>query len=204
MKTLSLDEICPEDFLYSAPTASAMGGQFINITHGSDSVMVQTPKCFVPYGVNEFYGKQSVDLHFTRDTPSTARFKAFLEAFDQHNINKAVSCSSEWFKKDLGTEAIADLYRPYLKRAENSNTFIKAKMLSKKGEFLGDIFDRDRKMATMDIIQPGCYVEAIIECIGMYFVAEEFGMTWKVVQLLVHPAEKNEYAFVDDSDNESA
>jgi len=46
--------------------------------------------------------------------------------------------------------------------------------------------------------------EAIVELVGLYFVAKEFGMSWKVVQLKVFPSERLKgYSFLCDSDEES-
>ena len=50
----------------------------------------------------------------------------------------------------------------------------------------------------------GCSVEAIVELTGVYFVAKEFGLSWKIIQLKVFPNNKLQgYSFVSDSDDDS-
>ena len=214
MKVWSLDTLNVDDFIYSIPKPSAMGGQSVYIDMPSEDpkqtkLVIQTPRCHLPFGLNEFVPpngtpKYSIDLSLSGTTPAMSKFTEFIESFEQKNKDNAVENSAKWFKKKLGMDTITDLYRSQLRKSDKgfAPTF-KIKFPTKNGEFLGDIFDSNKKPIAMSQITKGCQVQAIIECVGMYFVAREFGVTWRVVQLMVYPNNKLEsYSFIDDEEEQ--
>ena len=126
-----------------------------------------------------------------------------MQSFDDNNAKVAHENSMSWFKKSLDTSVIDELYRSTLKTQKNYAPIMKVKMPTRHDVFLGDIFDQNKEKVDISSIEKGCSVQAIIECVGMYFVAREFGITWKVVQLKVYPPNKlTGYAFVDEDEPE--
>ena len=215
MKVWSVTSLDVENFTYSNPKPSAMGGQSVYIDIPSDDpkqtkLVIQTPKCHLPFGLNEFTPqggtpKFSIDLSLSGKTQAMSNFTEFIESLDQQNISKAVENSPSWFKKKLGSDTVAELYRSQLRKNAGFAPTFKIKFPTKNGEFLGDIFDANRRPIGMDQITKNCHVEAIIECVGMYFVAREFGVTWRVVQLMVYPNNKlDAYSFIDEDEEEDA
>ena len=203
MRVLKLDEINVNDLEYSEPKTNAMGGQSIYITYKGDKLIFQTPKCNIPYGINEFQTKtgevkHSLVLALKGNSKPMQTFKKILQELDDKNVEKALELSNSWFKKQLDPKLIDDIYSPTLK-----NNCIKAKMPTRNGEFVGEIFDGQKNASNMSIIESDCSSQAIIECMGMYFVAREFGLTWKVHQIKVSPPNKlQSYAFVDEDSDE--
>ena len=212
MKVWSIDEIDIDKLSYSVPKSNAMGGQSVYLDIPSDDpkqskLVFQTPKCYLPFGLNEFVPaggapKYSMDLSLSGNTPAMEKFSEFIGKLDATNIEKAVSNSSTWFKKKLETDVVTELYRPQLRKSNKGfpPTF-KVKFPTKNNEFLGDIFDVNKRPIAMSQITKGCTVQAIVECVGMYFVAREFGVTWRVVQVMVYPNEKlKNYSFIESDD----
>lgn len=74
------------------------------------------------------------------------------------------------------------------------------------GQFVGEIYDQNKYLTTQDAITRGCEVEAIVQLTGIYFVAKEFGVSWKVIQVKVYPNVPKiiEYAFMEDSDDDKS
>ena len=122
--------------------------------------------------------KLLLSLDLDNSTESMKLFKSFIERFDSQNIEEATTKSLLWFKKHLAKDIIEQLYRKQLR-----NDTMKIKLLTKKGEFDGDVFDKNNKKISLKQIKPGCKVRIIAECIGMYFVPNEFGMTWKAIEM---------------------
>tara|TARA_B110000977_G_scaffold178745_1_gene236677 strand:- start:1980 stop:2630 length:651 start_codon:yes stop_codon:yes gene_type:complete len=210
MKILKLDDLDSTNFVYSEPKINAMGGQsvYIGANSENDKIVIQTPKCALPFGLNSFQPnngdvKYSLDFSLRGNHAIMQNFTGFLQKFDDRNTEVAVEKSKEWFKKQLDQSVIDEIYRNTLKTQKNYAPIIKVKVPTKQGKFLGDIFDQNKNKVDLESIQKGSTVQAIIECVGMYFIAKEFGITWKVVQLKVYPPNKlNGYSFVDDNSEE--
>lgn len=204
MNVLLVKDIDETKFEYSKPRINTFGGQSVFVTLDNNKIRLQTPKCHVPQGINTFTSqlgeeRLSLTLDLNNHTESMTLFSTFLERFDSQNIEKATTKSLLWFKKHLNKEITEGLYRKQL----NNNT-MKVKLLMKKGEFDGDVFDKNNKKISINQIKPGCKVRVIAECIGMYFVPNEFGMTWKAIQIKIEENTQNisGYSFLNDDDEE--
>ena len=209
-----IDDIDVQSLIYSAPKPSPMGGQsvFVNMpSQENPKIVLQTPRCSLPFGLSEFAisggeKKHSLDLNLGSTTVAMQKFVKFLSDFDAMNKEAATQNSQAWLRKRVDSSVIQELYRPQLKKqGESYPPNMRAKFPTKKDVFLGDIFDANNDPVQMDAIVPGCHVDAILECVGMYFVAREFGVTWKVLQLKVYPPQKLVgYSFVESDDEEDA
>ena len=205
MNVQLMKDIDETKFDYSKPRINTFGGQSVFITFNENKLRLQTPKCAVPKGIDTFKTqldeeKLSLTLDLDNSTESMKLFQSFLERFDSQNIEKATTKSLIWFKKHLSKDIVESLYRKQF----NNNT-MKVKLLMKKGEFDGDVFDKNNKKVTLNQIKPGCKVRIIAECIGMYFVPNEFGMTWKAIQVKIEEDTQciTGYSFLDDEEEET-
>jgi len=211
MKIFNVGDLDVSKFVYSEPKVNAMGGQsvYISANENNEKIIVQTPRCSIPFGMNTFEPqnggdkKYSIDLSLRGDSPPMQTFIQFMQSFDDHNAEVALENSPVWFKKQLDNSVVDELYRSTLKTQKNYAPMMKVKMPTRRDVFLGDIFDQNKNKVDMSSIEKGCSVQAIIECVGMYFVAREFGITWKVIQIKVHPPNRLVgYAFVDEESDE--
>lgn len=198
-------EINIDSLVYSQPKVNSMGGQtvFVNDTN-RNKIRINTPKCYLPFGVSEYSGAKSLQMSLNGDSEQMNQFKKFLNDFDTRNIHVATENSNTWFKKSLNGDTVSELYNKTLKNPNpNYPPMFKAKLPFKDGNFVGEVYDTSKKLIDFSNITKGCYVEAIVELTGVYFVAKEFGLSWKVIQLRVHQSERlNGYAFADDSDSD--
>ena len=200
MKVYTLDQINTNDLQFSKPKQNSMGGQhiFMNFTNcpQSDSKLcVQTPKCKIPFGLNEFKGRYTLDLQIQHKS----EMKSFIEELDKTVIDTACQNSFSWFKKSIHESVIKELYKPQLKQNGDYLPLMRVKLPFKKGEFDGKIFNENNEEIPIHEITKGCEVQAILESTGVYFVSNEFGLSWKVNQLKVFPSQKlTGYAFIDD------
>lgn len=202
-------DVDPTRFVYSAPRVNHSGGQtiFVNLPDAfSKKVVLALPRCPLPFGVSDYNGRKSLPFSLPDGDDKVDEFREFLRKFDLQNVQTAVNNCVAWFKKPLAPESVQALYNPSMK--QNSDKYppiFRARFPTHPdtGHFMGDIFDANRNMIGLGAITPGCQVEAIVELVGLYFVAKEFGTSWKVVQLKVYPTERiRGYAFVCDSDSE--
>ena len=196
------ENVILNNLVYSAPKSNNNGGQFVFVNDmARNKIRINTPKCFLPFGVSEFNGNYSIPFSLNSDDiDGINSFKKFLKSFDEYNCKIAEQNSQQWFKKTYNLDTITELYNPTLKQSNKDYPPIfKAKLPFKNGNLECSIYDNERNLITLGNVKKGCYVEAIIECNGIYFVSKEFGVSWKIVQLKVYPTEEIKgYSFLDD------
>ena len=189
-----------EKIVFTPPVASATGGQSVFMKIDNENLKIQTPRCRLPFGVSSYSDKYYIDLALKK----SPEFSQFVQNFDKYIIESGCTHSKDWFKKTLSTEIVDTLYKKQY-RTDGTYEKIRAKIPSKKEEFLIDIFDRNNNPVSSDVLVSGCEVQAILECTGVYFMAKEFGTSWRVVQLRVCKMNPMMgYSFVDDDEDEHA
>jgi len=202
MKIYNTNEIDFNQLDFSKPKQNSMGGQqiFMNIPYKSQDeskIRIQTPVCGLPFGVNEYKGKYSLDLQLQGE--SCTEIKDFFNEFDKHILETAYENSFSWFKKSMHESVIQELYKRQTKQNGNYPPMFRAKLPFKHDEFDGKIYNNKQEEIGLKDITKGCKVQAIIENTGIYFVSKDFGVSWKIIQLKVFPSEKLAgYSFVDD------
>ena len=199
MKVYNTNDISIDELDFSKPKQNSMGGQhiFVNIPNTSQEeskIRIQTPVCNLPFGMNEYNGKYNLDLQLNDEN-----MKEFLTAFDTKIINTASYNSFSWFKKSMHESVIKELFKPQMKQNGKYPPLFRVKIPIKNGKFDGKVYNNKQEEISINEIEKGCKIQAIIENTGVYFVAKDFGVTWKVIQLKVFPSEKlTGYAFIED------
>jgi len=203
VKIYDYNSIDIDNLVYDDPNQGKMGGQYVKITNGPNKILIQTPKSYLPFGINRYEGgygtTYSIDISSNNET-----FNNFLNKFDELNKKRAQENMNKWFSKNLDEDAINQIYKTQLKKSDsNYPPLMRIKIPTNSKGPLITIFDIDKNVISLDQVQKQCDVSAVIELTGLYFKAKEFGMSWKVVQLMVYPRlNLNTYAFVDDDDDD--
>ena len=199
MKVYNTNEIITDELDFSKPKQNSMGGQhiFVNIPNTiqeESKICLQTPLCNLPFGMNEYNGRYNLDLQLNDNN-----MKEFLASFDKKIIETASINSFSWFKKSMHESVIKELFKPQMKQNGKYPPLFRVKVPMKNNEFDGKVYNKNQEEISIHKIEKGCKIQAIIENTGIYFVAKDFGVTWKVIQLKVYPSEKlTGYAFIED------
>lgn len=190
----------------SEPWVNKSGGQTVFVTDLNDKKIVfTTPLCKAPFGISCMNNRYSISLNVPQNDEKTKDFSDFLSQLDLHILSTAKNCSQSWFKKDLSQSKITSMYNPNLKnKNENYPPVFRARFpTDPNGNFMGNIYDFNRNMINQSNITNGSMIEAIVELSGIYFIANDFGVSWKILQIKVNPnVPVKGYAFMDDSDSE--
>ena len=186
------------DIEFSHPKSNGMGGQHLFLNKKNESKFkLQTPKCGVPFGLNEYNGKFTLDLQFSGK--ETKQFQSNIEELDILILENASKYSFQWFKKSLHDSVLKELFRPQTKQNGNYPPLFKVKVPMKNGEFIGDVYNEKCEKVSIKELEKGCKVQVLLENTGVYFNNSSFGTGWKAVQFKVFPSEKlTGYSFVDD------
>lgn len=191
---------------FSNPWINKSGGQTVFVTdHRDKKIIFSTPLCKAPFGISSMNNRSSITFNVSPDNDKQNEFATFLSQLDLHVMSHACTMSTSWFKKSLDPSRIAQMYNPCLKnKNERYDPVFRARLpTNENGEFQGDIYDMDRKIIPQSSITNGCSIEAIVELTGIYFIANDFGVSWKILQLKVKPNTVIKgYAFLDEESEE--
>lgn len=204
VKVLNVKDIDVEKLEYHDPVNGKFGGKSLRVSYRGDKIILEVSKCDLPFGVNEYespYGKKySLDFSLTE---SNQDFISFVQKFDDMNVKKGYENSVEWFSKDLDEDIVDQLYKKQLRQTSNYPPLMRAKIINNAVGPLCTVFDKNKNVIDLHSVRKQSEVSAVIELTGIYFVAKEFGVTWKLLQLMVYPKlDMTSYAFVDDSDED--
>ena len=200
LQVLKLSDVDTENLSCGQPQSNAFGSQSINVQYSTNSLIIQCPKSNVFKGLQTSeYSKTYVDIYIDDKTNNGSKYIKFIQSVDDSIVQKALLNSVAWFGKQLDEKTIDDIYKSSL-RSDEYGVYIRVKMPCKDGKFIGEIFDKHKQLSSLDIIQPNCTVQTILECVGVYFVSREFGLTWKALQMKVSSAPVRKCLFVDEDD----
>jgi len=206
---------------YQEPKKLSHGGQAIYLSYEGKPLILQTPKMSMPWGMGKFDGdipKYSVDLSFKGmdNSPALESFYKALNSLDEKLVADGVTNSMTWFKKKKQTaEVCKALYAPQIKVSKDKNgepdgkypPTMKVKVPWKDGSFQCDAYDSKKNLIEDDlsnVLVKGTQVQALIQCVGMWFAGGKYGCSWKVVQMkCTPPAGIHGYSFIDDSEDEA-
>lgn len=205
---------------YQEPKKLSHGGQAIYLQYEGKPLILQTPKMNMPWGMGKYDGdvpKYSLDLSFKGmdGNSSLETFYKALNSLDEKLVDDGVTNSMTWFKKKKQTKEVCKaLYAPQIKVSKDKNgepdgkypPTMKVKVPWRDGKFDCDAYDSKKQLITDDlsnVLVKGTQVQALIQCVGMWFAGGKYGCSWKVVQMkLTPPAGIHGYSFIDDSEDE--
>ncbi len=205
-----------KDIKYSKPKANASGGKSIGILNSvtNGATYVSTP-LMMTWGASTFVDKKSGDksyslaLQFPGEeyvTPAITRFRANIVKFEEKIKADALANQKEWFGKTTMTAEHVNLFwTPMLKYAKgengapdhSKNPTLGVKIPIWDGVWNVELFDpSSRKIfpdptnehtTPLDLIAKGSHVAIVLQCGGIWFANNMFGVTWKLFQAVIKP-----------------
>lgn len=200
-----------EHIRFSAPKANSAGGKSVNILNKitNTGIRLSTP-LMTTWGASDFEGNQKYDMSLqfpNKDYPSEDA-EAFLQnmiAFENKIKADALTNSKEWFGKvHKNAEVVEALYSPMLKYPKDKATgehdltrapTLKLKLPIWEGVWKCEVYDEDGQMlfpnpsnpctTPLDLLTKGIKVSTLIQCGGLWFANGKFGVTWKLIQVVV-------------------
>ena len=203
------------------------------VSYKKGPLIIQTPECFTPYGINnnsfdeEVSNKYTLDLSF-RDMDTRPSLKTFFNnilKLDELIVNEAFKNQKEWLKKtNQPIEVIKAFYTSMIKYAKDKNTgeetdmyppTFKLKIPFVNEKFGCEFYDKECNPLTDEDIHfmnsKGAKIITLIRCNGLWFAGGRFGISWKAIQIQINPKPskidgcmiKTGEEMIDEEDNES-
>ena len=212
---LSIDQWNPKANKYMPPKLNEKGGKMINVisTQSNRSIHLIMP-LMKTWGIADFIdekgepdGKFTMDLNFPLDgatTPETDEALKKLKEFEENLLNDAVTNSEAWFGKKQSREIVEYSYFPFLKYKKNKDTkaidysrppSLKPKVPKYGNDWKIEIYDTNLNLlfpspsniTPIELVPKSSNVASVIACGGIWVGGKGWGLTWKVVQLVVKP-----------------
>ena len=208
-KDFKLSEVVFDDKIKSLDT----GAKMKMVSYKKSPLIIQTPECYLPYGINnnnmddDSVFKYTMDISFKdKDSrPGLKKFFDVIESMDKLVVEQAYKNQKEWFKKSFPSKEVVEaLYTPMIKYAKDKETgemtdayppTFKFKLPYSKDKFQVEFYDYDSKtMNGNEIVSmntKGAKAISIIKCTGIWFAGGKFGVSWRAVQVQLQPKINN-------------
>lgn len=181
------------------------GGKFVSLTNDNGvPVYLQMPSLRTPFGVNppndkvrEYY----LSLSLTPDVEKK------LVEIDEYVLTYVSENSVALLGKQVDKSTMKDLlYTPIVRPSADGKyaPVIKIKASMGEGKNLPDVYNTNREQVSIDDITKGSSVESIIELNQVYFINGKFGVSIRLNQVKIAPANRlRGYAFIDTSSDDA-
>lgn len=176
------------------------GGKAVYLNSSDNKkVFVQLPFMRSPYGLSVYTDEAtgrtsySLDISFDTDNAESAQFLESMAALDDIVVNMVADNSKEWLGKKFNVAVLKEaLYKPIVRPGkEQYPATMKLKILTKSdGSFVPEAYNMQRESVSLDTIEKGQKVLAIIDLNQIWFIDNKFGVTIRLQQVLLEQSEK--------------
>jgi hypothetical protein len=208
-KEFNINNVVFDDKIKSLDT----GAKMKMVSYNKNPIIIQTPECYLPYGINnnnmddESVFRYTMDISF-KDKETRSGLMTFfnlIESLDKLIIEQAFKNHKDWFKKSFPSKEVVEaLYTPMIKYAKDKETgeitdtyppTFKFKLPYTNNKFQVEFYDY--QSALMDgsglvkMNTKGAKAISIIKCTGIWFAGGKFGVSWRAIQVQIQPKINN-------------
>ena len=176
------------------------GGKAVYLNSSDNKkIFVQLPFMRSPYGLSAYTDEStgrtsySLDLSFDPDNADSVKFHEAMSQLDELVVNMVADNSKEWLGKKFNVAVLKEaLYKPIVRVGkEQYPSTMKLKILTKSdGSFVPEAYNMQRERVSLDTIEKGQKVLAIIDLNQIWFIDNKFGVTIRLQQVLLEQSEK--------------
>jgi len=176
------------------------GGKTVYVNGGDNKKLyLQLPFMRSPYGLSAFTDEgtgrtsYSLDLSFDSDNAEAMELHDKLKELDNLIVETVAKNSKEWLGKEFNVAVLREaLYKPLVRPGkEPYPSTIKLKIATKPdGSFVPEAYNMQKEQVTLDTIEKGQKVMAIVDVSSIWFIDNKFGVTVRLQQTLLEQSAK--------------
>jgi len=176
------------------------GGKTVYLNGGDNKKLyLQLPFMRSPYGLSAFTDEgtgrtsYSLDLSFDSDNAEAMELHDKLKELDNLIVETVAKNSKEWLGKEFNVAVLREaLYKPLVRPGkEPYPSTIKLKIATKPdGSFVPEAYNMQKEQVTLDTIEKGQKVMAIVDVSSIWFIDNKFGVTVRLQQTLLEQSAK--------------
>jgi hypothetical protein len=193
-------DFSPAAVQFSKLRKNKNGGKAVYLNAGDNKKLyIQFPFMRSPYGLSAFTDEStgrtsySLDLSFDPDNEEAMALHNKLKELDDIIVNTVAANSKEWLGKEFNVAVLKEaLYKPMVRPGkEQYPATIKLKILTKPdGSFVPEAYSMQKQPVSLDTIEKGRKVCAIVDLNQIWFIDNKFGVTIRLQQTLIEQSAK--------------
>jgi len=179
------------------------GGKAVYLSAKDGSkIHIQLPWMRTPFGFSMFEDKSSgkmtysLDIAFEGADPEVELLKQKLEQLDEIVVNAVAKNVKEWLDKDPKDYDLAGIKKYLFKKTvklskeEKYSPTLKLKIAknNKTDTFVPEAYNLKREQVPLTDIEKNQTVMCIVELNQIHFINDKFGVTIKLLQVLLQPS----------------
>lgn len=193
-------EFSPASVGFSKLRKNKNGGKTVYLNGGDNKKLyLQLPFMRSPYGLSAFTDEgtgrtsYSLDLSFDPDNAEAMDLHNKLKELDEKIVNTVAQNSKEWLGKEFNVAVLREaLYKPLVRPGkEPYPSTLKLKIATKPdGSFVPEAYNMQRQPVSLDTVEKGQKVMAIVDVSSIWFIDNKFGVTVRLQQTLLEQSAK--------------
>ena len=193
-------DFSPASVGFSKLRKNKNGGKTVYLNGGDNKKLyLQLPFMRSPYGLSAFTDEgtgrttYSLDLSFDPDNAEAMDLHDKLKELDDIIVNTVAENSKEWLGKEFNVAVLREaLYKPMVRPGkEPYPSTVKLKITTKPdGSFVPEAYSMQKEQVSLDTIEKGQKVMAIVDISSIWFIDNKFGVTIRLQQTLLEQSSK--------------
>jgi hypothetical protein len=193
-------EFSPASVGFSKLRKNKNGGKTVYLNGGDNKkLFLQLPFMRSPFGLSMFTDEgtgrtsYSLDLSFDPDNTEAMALHEKLKTLDEMIVNTVAQNSKEWLGKEFNVAVLREaLYKPIIRPGkEQYPSTMKLKISTKPdGSFVPEAYSMQKQLVSLDTIEKGQKVMAIVDLSSIWFIDNKFGVTIRLQQTLLEQSTK--------------
>lgn len=173
--------------------------KFVSVFYNNHKFRIHSPKVRIPFGIKKFGNNYVLQVSI-----SDSNMKEMLYNVDEFLKQAGTDNSKEWFQtnKDVGK------FKSNIKQSGTFPPLLSIKLpRDSLGEYKFSVYDDKKEKIEItnenieEVFEKGTIIKPILECVGVWFKDNTYGISWKLFQAKVESKMKT--CFVEDSDVDS-
>src|SRR6056300_761588 len=193
-------EFNPASVGFSKLRKNKNGGKAVYLNGDNNrKLYIQLPYMRSPYGLSAYTDETtgrttySLDLSFDTDNAEAMELHEKLKELDEIIVNTVAENSKEWLGKEFNVAVLREaLYKPMVRPGkEPYPSTLKLKIATKPdGSFVPECYNVRKEPVSLDTIEKGQKVMAIVDVSSIWFIDNKFGVTIRLQQSLLEQSTK--------------
>jgi hypothetical protein len=189
----------PSSVSFSKLRKNKSGGKGVYLQCDNKKLLLQLPWMRSPFGLSSYTDETtgrtsySLDLSFDENNEGAQALKQKLQELDTLIVDTVAANSKEWLGKEFAKEVLQQaLYKPLVRPGkEEYPSTLKLKVLTDRdGGFVPEAYSMKRETISLDSIEKGQRVMALVDVNQIWFIDNKFGVTLRLQQLMADRSEK--------------
>ena len=164
-----------------------------------NKLYLELPYMRAPFGLSTYEDEKtknksySLDLSFDKNDEVLLGLQEKFKKLDEAVVNLVAKNSVEWLGKSYNVNVLEQaLFKPMVKAGKGDYaSSMKLKILmGNNGEFVPEAYNMKFERVPLDSIEKGQRVKTIIDINQIWFVDNKFGITVRLLQVLMEPSKK--------------